>query len=97
MCAANRDVIREKCVKNDKGDLAVTDHEKLLAWQEHYELLLNEEFAWNKESLALNDPTIGPRPKIEVDTMRRVLGRMKCGKTAGSSGVVEKCCKLLVK
>ena len=60
MCAANPDVIGENCVENDKGDLAVTEHEKLLAWQEHYERLLNEEFDWNKESLALNGPTIGP-------------------------------------
>ena len=88
MCAANHDVIRENCVKNGKGDLAVTDHEKLLAWQEHYERLLNEEFDGNKESLAINNPTIEPRPKIKVDTVRRVLGRMKCGKAAGSSGVV---------
>ena len=86
--ANNRNVIGENCVKNDKGDLAVTNHENLLAWQEHYERLLNEEFDWNEESLASNDPTIEPRPKIEVDTVRRVLGRMKCGKAAGSSGVV---------
>ena len=43
---------------------------------------------WNKVSLALNDPTIGLRPKIEVDTVRRVLRKMKYGKAAGSSGVV---------
>ena len=49
---------------------------------------MKEEFDWNKESLALNDPTFGPRPKIEVNTVRRVLGIMKCGKAAGSSGVV---------
>ena len=50
MCktAANRDVIGENCVKNDKGNLAVTDHKKLLAWQEHYERMLKEEFDWNK-------------------------------------------------
>ena len=90
MSAANRDVIGENCAKNVKEDLAVTDHEKLLAWQEHYERLLNEEFDWNKESLALNNPTIGPRSRIEVDTVKRVLSRMKCGKAVGSSGVVAK-------
>ena len=87
-CAANRDVIGENCVKNDKGDLACTGHEKLLACQEHYERFLNEKVDRNKESLALNDPTIEPWPKIEVDTVRRVLSRMKCGKAAGSAGVV---------
>ena len=35
MCATNRDVFGENCVKNDEGNVAVTDHEKLLAWQEH--------------------------------------------------------------
>ena len=53
MCLTNRDVIGENCVKNDQGDLAVTDHEKLLAWYEHCGRLLNEEFDWNKKSLEL--------------------------------------------
>ena len=44
MCADDRDFIGKNCVKNDKEDLTLTDHEKLLAWQEHYERLLNEEF-----------------------------------------------------
>ena len=68
MCAINHDVIEENCVKNDKGDIAVTDHEKLLAWQKHYERLLNEDFDWNEESLAINDPTIGSGPKINFDS-----------------------------
>ena len=50
----------EKTVSNMTK--AVTDHEKPLEWQEHYERLLNEEFDWNKALLALNDPTIGPLP-----------------------------------
>ena len=49
MCAANRDVIGENFVKNGKGNLAVTDQKKLLAWQENYERLLNEEFDWNEQ------------------------------------------------
>ena len=88
MSATNRGVIGKNCVKNDKMDLAVTDHKKLLTWQEHSERLLNEEFDWNEVSLALIVLTIGPRPKIEVNTVKRVFGRMKCGKAAGSSGVV---------
>ena len=39
------------------------------------------------ESLAINDPTIGPRPKIEVETVRRALGGMKYGKAFGISVV----------
>ena len=77
MCAANCDVIGENCAKNDKDNLAVTDQEKLLAWQEHYERLLNEEFDWKKKSSEINDPTIRPRPKIQVKAVKRSLGRMK--------------------
>ena len=50
--------------------------------------MLNEEFDWNKESLAINDPAFRPWSKVEVDTVRRALGRMKCGKAAGSSEVI---------
>ena len=71
--ATDRDFIGENCVKIYRGDLADTDHEKLLAWQEHYERLLNKEFDWNKESFAINDPTIGPQPKIEFETLKKVL------------------------
>ena len=49
---ANKDVIGDTCVKNDKGCLVFTDTEKLKAWKEHYEKLLNEEFAWDKVMLA---------------------------------------------
>ena len=88
ICAANRDVVGENCAKNDKKDLVVTDKKKLFVWQKHYGCLLNEEFDWNKESLAIKNPTVGPQCKIEGETVRRVLGRMKCGKASGSFGVV---------
>ena len=52
MEAKNCDVVGDKCVKNDKGELALTDAEKHLAWKEH-ERLLNEEFPWDKENLVL--------------------------------------------
>ena len=53
MEAKNCDVVGDKCVKNDKGELALTDADKHLAWKEHYERLLNEEFPWDKENLVL--------------------------------------------
>ena len=34
MKAENCDVVGDKCVKNDKGELALTDAEKHLAWKD---------------------------------------------------------------
>ena len=62
--AENCDVVGDKCIKNDKGELALTDAEKHLAWKEHYERLLNEEFPRDKENLVLEDPVFGPQPQI---------------------------------
>ena len=36
----------------------------------------------------MGDPTIRRRPKLEVEAVRKVLGRMKCRKASSSSGVV---------
>ena len=44
MKAENCAAVGDKCVKNDKGELVLTDAEKHLARKEHYERLLNEEF-----------------------------------------------------
>ena len=80
ICVANCDAIGKKCVKNDKENLAVTDQEKLFAWQEHYESLPNAKFD--------KDPTYEPRPKIEVETVKKALSRMECGKASDSSRAV---------
>ena len=88
MAKTNRDVVGEKCIRNDNGELATTDQEKLLAWQQHYERLLNEEFNWDEDSLVLNEPNIGPRPDIDSESVRRALRKMKNGKASGTSGVV---------
>ena len=57
---ANKDVIGDICVKNDKGCLVFTDTEKLKAWKEHYEKLLNEEFPWDSNLLQMENPKEGP-------------------------------------
>ena len=47
----NKDVTGEKCVCDNKGNLAISDKAKLHAWTEHYQRLLNVEFPWDKNSL----------------------------------------------
>ena len=65
MVKTNDDVVYDKCATNDDGELACTDSEKLSAWKQHYEKLLNEEFPWEKEHLVHKEPCQGPHPKIE--------------------------------
>ena len=88
MKASQQDVVGDKCVRNDNGKLAVTDGEKLKAWKEHYQRLLNEEFPWKKEDLDIAQPVIGPCPEIDKESVRTALSKMKNGKASGTSGVV---------
>ena len=46
MVKTNADVVGDRCVTNDDGELACTDSEKLSAWKQHYEKLLNDEYSW---------------------------------------------------
>ena len=46
MDKTNQDVIGEKCVRNDAGELSLSDEEKMKALVEHYAILLNVEFEW---------------------------------------------------
>ena len=49
--------------------------------------MLNEEFHWEKESLVIDDPTIGPFPEIKLKDVKDAPLKMKRGKATGSSGV----------
>ena len=44
MCSDNQDVMGDKPVKNDAGQLSLDEEAKKEAWREHYERLLNVEF-----------------------------------------------------
>ena len=46
--AINQDIVGGKYIRNDRSDLATNDHGKHLAWKEHCQRLLNEEFEWNQ-------------------------------------------------
>ena len=89
MKAENCDVNGDKCIKTDKGELALTDADKHLAWKEHYERLLNEEFSWDKESLVLEDPVFGPQLQIDRESVKSALAKMKKGRPPGTSWLVS--------
>lgn len=104
MDRSNQDVIGEKCVKNDAGELSLSDEDKMAAWVEHYTRLLNVEFDWPSDSLPYVPPVEGPSPRVTVELIRKALSKMKCGKAAGPSGVIaemlkaagEECIELLL-
>ena len=85
----NRDIIGEQCVRNDSGRIVVDNEGLKEAWRAHYERLLNVEFEWDREGLAMVEPVLGPWPQIDEDTVRRALHKMKTGKAAGVSGLTS--------
>ena len=89
----NQDIVGEKCVKNDAGELTLTDADKMKAWVEHHSRLLNVEFDWPRELLPDVAPTAGPPPPVTTEDIQAALGKMKSGKAAGPSGVTAEMLK----
>ena len=48
----NIDVVRDKPVKNDEGEMSMSKDSKQKAWLEHYQRLLNVEFDWDPDHLS---------------------------------------------
>ena len=88
----NQDIIGDKCVKDDSGNLSTDIEAKKAAWKQHYERLLNEEFPWNSNNLTANS-VAGPPILITVDMVSKAIAKMKPGKAAGPSGVVAEMLK----
>ena len=93
MIRTNSDVTGDKCVKNDEGNLACTDEEKLHAWKQHYQKLLNEEFPWDEEHLVFESPCEGPPPRINRTWVINALRKMKDKKAAGATGITAEMLK----
>ena len=83
MDKTNQDVVGEKCVRNDAGELSLSDEEKMKAWVEHYARLLNVEFERESDLLPEVAPVEGPPPPVTKDLIRKALRKMKCSKAAG--------------
>ena len=83
----NQDIVREKCIKNDDGNLAFDDKSKLAAWNCHYEKLLNVEFPWDSNTLSQEQPFQGPPIKITTEMVNEALSKMKEGKATVPSGL----------
>ena len=93
MKKTNQDVVGEKCIRNDEGNLASTEEEKKLAWKSHYEKLLNTEFDWDRDSLSEVHPVEGPAMQIKKEWVEEAIRKIKNGKAAGMSGIVAEMVK----
>ena len=56
----NTDVVGDKPVKNDAGEMSMSEDSKQKAWLEHYQRLLNVEFDWDPDHLSYQPPVEGP-------------------------------------
>ena len=90
---ANQDIVGKMCVKNDTGELSLSDDEKMKALVEHYAWLLNVEFEWPSDLLSDVTPVEGPALRITLDLIRKTLSKMKCDKAAGPSGIIAEMMK----
>ena len=89
----NQDVMGEKPVKNDAGQLSLDEEAKRAAWKEHYERLLNVEFPWNPEDLSKESPVEGPSEPITLEMITKAISKMASGKAAGPAGIVAEMLK----
>ena len=72
----NQDIMGEKPVKNNAGQLSL---DKEAAWKEHYELL-NVKFLLNPEDLSENSPVEGPSEPITLEMIRTAISKMPLAK-----------------
>ena len=89
----NQDVMGEKPVNNDAGQLTLDEEAKKAAWKEHYECLLNVEFPWNPEDLSEESPVKGPSEQVTLEMITKAISKMAPGKAAGPSGIVAEILK----
>ena len=78
----SQDVMGEKPVQNDAGQLSLDEEAKKEAWREHYEHLLNVEFPWNPEDLSEERPVEGPSEPITLEMITKAISKMASGKAA---------------
>ena len=84
----NADVVGDKPIRNDAGEMSLSEDSKQKAWLEHYERLLNVEFDWDPAHLSDEPPVEGPPTPITLDMVKKAISKMKSGKAAGPSGIV---------
>ena len=75
-------------MKNDAGEMSMSDDSKQKAWLEHYQRLLNAEFDWDPNHLSDESQVEGPPIPITIDMVKKAISQRKAGKAPGPSGIV---------
>lgn len=85
----------ECCVRNNQGQISLTDDAKKKAWKEHYNRLLNVEFPWYREDLTPAYPVEGPPILVTSDNhmVAKAVCKMKQCEAPGPSGIVAEMVK----
>ena len=79
----NADVVGDKPLKNDAGEMSMSEDSKRKAWLEHYQRLLNAEFDWDLNHPSDEPPVEGPPIPITIDMVKKAISQMKAGKAPG--------------
>ena len=80
----NFDVVGDKPVKNDTGEMSMSEEAKQNAWAEHYERLLNVEFYWDPNHLSNEPPLEGPPIPIFFDMVKKAIFKVEVGQSCRS-------------
>ena len=84
----NADVVGDKPLKNDAGEMSMSKDSKQKAWLEHYQRLLNIEFDWDPDHFSYQPPVEGLPIPITIYMYKKAISQMKTGNTPGPSGIV---------
>ena len=79
----NIDVVGDKPVKNDAGEMSMSEGSKQKAWLEHYQRLLNVEFDWDPDHLFNQPPVESPPIPITIDMVKKAISQTMAGKAPG--------------
>ena len=69
----NVDVVGDKPVKNDAGEMSMSEEVKQNAWAEHSESILNVEFDWDPDHLSKGLQLEGPPIPITIDLVKKAI------------------------
>ena len=85
----NTDIVGDKPVKNDAGEMSMSEDSKQKAWLEHYQRLLNVEFDWDPDHLSYQPPVEVPPIPITIDMVKKAISQMASKAPCPSGMVVE--------
>ena len=70
------DVVGNKPVKNDAGEMSVSEDSKQTALLEYYQRLSNVEFDWDPDHMSNEPPVEAPPSLITIDMVKKAISQM---------------------